>query len=124
MLAFRMRQKEAEFYFVSYPAEELLAKVRFVTRFYGERGAEAIGGAIAKKEPDDVERFVQAIERQSGAFQRDLNRRKVHQIRDFYRNETRQPIVPGAVLLFTSEELGFQPIGTYQRVGDLTPPRN
>ena len=36
MLATRMRQKDVEFYFVSYPAEDLLRKVRFVTRFYGE----------------------------------------------------------------------------------------
>jgi DGQHR domain-containing protein len=124
MLALRMRQKEAEFYFVSYPAEELLRKVRFVTRFYGGRG-EQVGGEApaAKKEPDDVERFVQAIEGHSKAFQRDLNRRKVRQIRDFYRNEARQPIIPGAVLLFTSEELSFSALGKYERVGDLAEPR-
>ena len=33
MLAFRMRQKDAEFFFVSYPEEDLLRKVRFVSRF-------------------------------------------------------------------------------------------
>ncbi len=117
MLALRMRQKESEFYFVSYPAEELLRKVRFVSRFYGERG-EVVGGTTGKgkkKEPDDVERFVQAIERNARAFQRELNRRKVRQIRDFYRNETRQPVVPGAVLLFTSEELEFHPLGQFDR---------
>ena len=32
MLALRMRQKNAEFYFVSYPAEDLLQRVRFETR--------------------------------------------------------------------------------------------
>ena len=120
MLALRMRQKESEFYFVSYPAEDLLRKVRFVTRFYGERG-EVVGGE-KHKEPDDVERFVQAIEGSSGSFQRELNRRKVRQIRDFYRNETRQPIVPGAVLLFTPEQLKFRSLPGQDRAGHLVEP--
>jgi DGQHR domain-containing protein len=120
-----MRQKESEFYFVSYPAEDLLRKVHFVTRFYGERG-EAVGGDVpktGKKEQDDIERFVHAIEGHSKAFQRDLIRRKVRQIRDFFRNETKQPIVPGAILLFTSEQLEFNPIGKYERAGDLVEPK-
>jgi DGQHR domain-containing protein len=126
MFAQRMRQKESEFYFVSYPAEDLLRKVRFVTRFYGDRG-QVIGGddgkAKKKKEPDDVERYVQAIEKNSKSFQRDLNRRKVKQIKDFYRNETRQPVIPGAVLLFTPEKLEFQPLRGMERAGNLVEPR-
>ena len=124
MFALRMRQKESEFYFVSYPAEDLLKKVRFVSRFYGERG-ESIGGEQPKKQsgPDDVERYVQAIEKNSGSFQRDLNQRKVRQIKDFYRNETRQPVIPGAVLLFTPEKLEFQPLRGMERAGNLVEPR-
>ncbi len=127
MLALRMRQKDSEFYFVSYPAEELLQKVKFVTRFYGERG-EWVGGEEKasrrrQKAPDEVERFVEAIERASGAFQRELNRRKVRQIRDFYRNVSTQPLIPGAVLLFTEESLEFTPLGRFERAGDLVPPR-
>lgn len=123
MLALRMRQKESEFYFVSYPAEDLLRKVRFTSRFYGE-GGEVVGGEHHRGyEGDDVERFVRAIEGTSGAFQRDLNRRKVRQIRDFYRNEAQQPLIPGAVLLFTSEQLSFTPIGKFERAGDLSEPR-
>ena len=122
MLALRMRQKEAEFYFVSYPAEDLLRKVRFVTRFYGDKKDEVVGGKI-KKQPDEVEQFVRAIEGHSKAFQRTVNRRKVHQIRDFYRNETQQPVIPGAVLLFTQEDLEFNPMGKLERVGDLVEPR-
>lgn len=121
MLALRMRQKDAEFYFVSYPAEDVLRKVRFVSRFYGERG-EAVGGEEPRREPDDVERFVRAIERSSGAFQRELSRSKLRQIRDFFRNETDQPLVPGAVLLFSSEELRFEPLPGYERLGDLREP--
>ncbi|HZN41095.1 MAG TPA: DGQHR domain-containing protein [Planctomycetota bacterium] len=120
-----MRQKESEFYFVSYPAEDLLRKVRFVSRFYGERG-QAIGGEEPKgkaKEADDVERYVQAIEKNSKSFQRDLNRRKVKQIKDFYRNEVRQPVIPGAILLFTTEKLTFQPQKGMERAGNLVEPR-
>lgn len=127
MFAQRMRQKESEFYFVSYPAEDLLRKVRFVTRFYGDRG-QVIGGEEPKgkkpKELDDVERYVQAIEKNSKSFQRDLNRRKVKQIKDFYRNETRQPVIPGAVLLFTTEKLEFQPLKGMERAGNLLEPRS
>ena len=47
----------------------------------------------------------------------------MRQIRDFFRNETDQPVVPGAVLLFTSEELKFSPIGQYEQMGDLALPR-
>ena len=127
MLALRMRQKDSEFYFVSYPAEDLLRRVRFETRFYGERG-ETVGGDASDEdtpaaEVDEVERYVRAIERSSGAFQRELNRRKVRQIRDFFRNETDQPVVPGAVLLFTAEQLAFSPIGKYEQMGDLALPR-
>lgn len=121
MLALRMRQKDAEFYFVSYPAEDLLRKVQFVSRFYGERG-ETVGGEAAK-EPDDVERFIRAIEHSDKAFQRELNRRKVRQIRDFFRNETGQPLIPGAVLLFTAEELQFHPLRDHERTGDLDEPQ-
>ncbi len=128
MFAQRMRQKESEFYFVSYPAADLLRKVRFVTRFYGERG-QVIGGDGAEntkgkaKEPDEVERYVQAIEKNSKSFQRDLNRRKIRQIKDFYRNESRQPVIPGAVLLFSPEKLEFQPMKGMERAGNLIEPR-
>ncbi|GAB4139453.1 MAG: hypothetical protein Fur0037_05720 [Planctomycetota bacterium] len=123
MFAQRMRQKESEFYFVSYPAEDLLRKVRFVSRFYGEHG-QVVGGKTPKREPDDIERFVQAIEKSSRSFQRDLNRRKVRQIKEFYRNETRQPVIPGAVLLFTPETLEFQPLKGMERAGNLVEPRS
>ena len=61
--------------------------------------------------------------RRAGAFQRELNRRKVRQIRDFFRNEADQPVVPGAVLLFTSEELALSRLGQYEQMGDLAMPR-
>lgn len=121
MLALRMRQKDAEFYFVSYPAEDLLRKTRFVSRFYGDDG-EVVGGD-KRRDPDDIERFVREIERSSDAFQRQVNRKKVAQIRNFFRNQSEQPLVPGAVLLFAEERLNFTPIGGYDRAGDLEEPR-
>jgi hypothetical protein len=36
MIATRIRQKDAVFYFVAYPSEDLLTKVRFISRFYDE----------------------------------------------------------------------------------------
>lgn len=60
MISLRMRQKDAEFYFVSYPAEDLLDRVRFVSRFYGERG-EAVGGEESRREQDEVEQFMRII---------------------------------------------------------------
>lgn len=36
MLATQIRQKDSVFYFVSYPAEDLLRKVRFISRFYAD----------------------------------------------------------------------------------------
>lgn len=121
MLALRMRQKEAEFYFVSYPAGDLLEKVRFMSRFYGERG-EQVGGESGEG-GEGAEEFFAQIERSSGAFQRELNRRKVRQIREFYRMEAQQPVIPGAVLLYTPEELEFKPFKGYERTGELEEPQ-
>jgi DGQHR domain-containing protein len=117
-----MRQKAAEFYFVSYPAADLLRKVHFVTRFYGDRGEE-VGGDRSRK-PDEIEQFIGAVEGGEKAFQRALNRTKVRQIRDFFRNEVQQPVIPGAVLLYTSEELPFRRMsGADERVGHLSEPQ-
>lgn len=122
MLAFRMRQKDAEFYFVSYPAEELLKKVRFVSRYYGGDRGEQVGGEQHRGEPDEVERFIKGIEGATDAFQRSLSRRKVSQIRDFYRTEADQPVIPGAVLLFSPESLSFRSLPGQDRVGHLNEP--
>jgi DGQHR domain-containing protein len=122
MLAFRMRQKDAEFYFVSYPAEELLKKIRFVSRYYGGGRGETVGGDRHRGDPDEVERFIKGIEGATDAFQRSLSRRKVSQIRDFYRTEADQPVIPGAVLLFSPESLSFRSLPGQDGVGHLSEP--
>ena len=45
MLATQVRQKDSVHYFVAYPAADLLEKVRFISRFYGD------GEQIAPKAP-------------------------------------------------------------------------
>ncbi|MEM3413540.1 MAG: DGQHR domain-containing protein, partial [Thermoplasmata archaeon] len=52
-----------------------------------------------------------------------LIRRKVRDIRDFYRNANEQPLIPGAILLYTPEKLDFKPLENYDTVGNLTEPR-
>ena len=124
MLATQVRQKDSVFYFVAYPTDDLLAKVRFISRFYEEEGA---GGGIAAapvQADDDVAQFIARIERTDTAFQRDLSRAKVAAIKNFYETAVSQPPVPGTVLLFTEERLNFEPVGKFDNVGNLEEPRS
>ena len=98
MLATQVRQKDGVFYFAAYPAEDLLAKVRFISRFYGE------GEQIAPEKPPKTTRSPISsanIEHTDKAFQRELVRAKVAAIRNFYETAVSQPPIPGTVLLFT-----------------------
>ena len=49
MIATQIRQKDAVFYFASYPSEELLGKVRFISRFYDEEGGGIQAGGSASR---------------------------------------------------------------------------
>ena len=104
MHATQIRQKDGIFYFASYRAKDLLAKVRFISRFYGE-GEQIAPERIA--EDDDVAQFIAKIERTDQAFQRSLSRAKVKALRNFYETAVTQPPIPGTVLLFTPERLRF-----------------
>lgn len=119
MLATQVRQKDGVFYFVAYPAEDLLRKVRFMSRFYGE--GEQIVPEEAPEE-DEIARFIAKIERSDKAFQRHLSRAKVRAITNFYETAVSQPPIPGTVLLFTPERLRFEPVGSFQHVGHLEEP--
>jgi DGQHR domain-containing protein len=119
MIATQICQKDAVFYFVAYPSEDLLTKVRFISRFYSE------GDVIQPEEvhgEDDVARFIARIERSEKAFQRHLSRAKIRSIRNFYETAISQPPIPGTVLLFTAEKLGFEPLGQLTNVGNLEEP--
>ena len=119
MIATQIRQKDAVFYFVAYPSEDLLTRVRFMSRFYDE-GEEIKPEEAA--EADDVAQFIAKIERSEKAFQRMLSRSKVKSIRNFYETAMSQPPIPGTVLLFTSQTLRFQPLDADKTVGYLQEP--
>src|SRR5215216_1093867 len=120
MIATQIRQKDAVFYFASYPSQKLLEKVRFISRFYDEEGGEI------KPEPveaeDDVAQFISKIERNDKAFQRELSRAKVGAIRNFYETAMSQPPIPGTVLLFTPQRLRFESLQEGGGVGKLQEP--
>src|SRR5690349_22566870 len=121
MLATQVRQKDSVFYFVSYPTDHVLDKVQFISRFYAEEGQIA---PAKVEEDDDVAQFISKIERSDSAFQRQLSKAKVAQIKNFYEMAVSQPPIPGTVLLFTPERLQFDPIRGFDNVGNLEEPRD
>ena len=120
MIATQIRQKEAAFYFASYSSEQLLAKVRFISRFYDEEGGEIKPEEVPAE--DDVAQFISKIERSDKAFQRQLSKNKVASIRNFYETATAQPPIPGTVLLFTPQKLHFEAWTDGSGVGRLQEP--
>jgi DGQHR domain-containing protein len=119
MFATQIRQKDAVFYFVSYPAKELLEKVRFISRYYGE------GESIKPEElpaEDEIASFIEKIEKNDRAFQRSLSRQKVRSIKNFYDTAVNQPPIPGTVLLFTNEKLRFEAEKSAANAGYLQEP--
>ncbi len=120
MLATQVRQKDSVYYFVAYPADDLLDKVRFISRYHGD--GEQIAPEPAP-EGDEIAGFIARVERSDAAFQRQLSKAKVRAIKNFYETAVSQPPIPGAILLFTSERLAFEPVGRFENVGDLQEPR-
>jgi DGQHR domain-containing protein len=122
MLATQVRQKDSVFYFAAYPAEDLLERVRFISRFYAE-GERSLSPEPGEGD-DDVGNFIGKIERTDAAFQREMSRAKVGAIKNFYETAVSQPPIPGTVLLFTAEELRFEPVKPFENVGNLEEPRS
>ena len=120
MIATQVRQKDAVFYFASYPSKDLLERVRFISRFYDEEGGEIKPEAPPAE--DDVAQFIGSIERSDKAFQREVSRGKVKAIRNFYETAISQPPIPGTVLLFTPHKLRFEAWSDNSGVGKLHPP--
>ncbi len=121
MLATQIRQKDSVFYFCAYPADDILDKVRFISRFYAEGEPSLPGDDVAPG--DEVAGFISKIEATDAAFQRQLSRAKVTTIKNFYETAASQPPIPGTVLLFTEETLQFDPVKPFTNVGNLTEPR-
>ena len=120
MIATQIRQKDSVFYFASYPSEQLLTRVRFISRYFDEAGGEIAAEPI--EEQDDVAQFIAKIERSDKAFQRELSRSKIRSIRNFYETAISQPPIPGTVLLFTPEKLQFEAWTDGSGVGRLREP--
>jgi DGQHR domain-containing protein len=121
VLATQIRQKDSVFYFCAYPSEDLLDKVRFISRFYAE-GEPSLAPDEAA-DSDEVAQFIGKIESSDAAFQRQLGKAKVTAIKNFYETAVSQPPIPGTVLLFTEEKLKFDPVKPFNNVGNLTEPR-
>jgi DGQHR domain-containing protein len=120
VLATQIRQKDSVFYFCAYPADDILDKVRFISRFYAEGEPSIAGDAV--EAGDEVAAFISKIEATDAAFQRQLSRAKVTTIKNFYETAASQPPIPGTVLLFTEERLKFDPVRPFTNVGNLTEP--
>src|SRR5262245_14991730 len=120
MIATQIRQKDAVFYFAAYPSEDLLTKVRFISRYYDEEGGQIKPEEVEAE--DDVAQFIARIERSEKAFQRTLSRSKVRAIRNFYETAISQPPIPGTVLLFTAQKLRFERLSDGNLVGHLREP--
>ena len=118
MLATRIRQKDGVFYFASYSAKDVLDKVRFISRFYGE-GEEIAPHTVPQN--DEIAQFIARVERTDEAFQRQLSRAKVRALRNFYEMAVSQPPIPGTVLLFTAETLRFSATNS-DAIGNLQEP--
>src|SRR6185436_2621697 len=114
MQATQIRQKDGIFYFASYRAADLLDKVRFISRFYGD-GEEIAPARISQD--DEIAQFISRIERT-------LSRAKVKALKNFYETAVTQPPIPGTVLLFTPEKLSFRASSAGETVGNLTEPQS
>ncbi len=116
MLAIRMRQKESVFYLAAYRASDLLRKVQFAGKSYGDEEPET-------GQDDLVMEFFRKVQTGSAFFQRRPYARKVRQIVEFYNDPKGQPLIPGAVLLYTPERLAFDPASGSELMGNLHDPR-
>ncbi|GAB4291056.1 MAG: hypothetical protein Kow0090_04360 [Myxococcota bacterium] len=119
MLALKVQQKETAFYLVSYPAGDLLRNIRFEKRIV--RLSQNEKSVSKKRLPDDVEKFISSVIESELGFQRELKTKKIQEICSFIELSIDQPPIPSTVLLYTSEELIFNPQGGTS-MGNLTEP--
>ena len=120
MLATQIRQKEGMFYFASFKAQDVLSRVRFTSRFYFE--GETIEAEAERDDP--IAKFIGSIEKSEKAFQRLLSRRKIRDIVNFYESAELQPAIPGTILLFSEDVLGFRRVSGYDSIGHLEDPKH
>lgn len=119
MLATRIRQKDGIFYFISFPAKQVLDRVRFISRYYSEDEKIEPQGVPHQ---DEVAQFIARVERTDAAFQRQISRAKIRSLKNFYEMAQTQPPIPGTVLLFTAEKLSFRALEGQEDIGNLQDP--
>ena len=95
MLATQVRQKDSVFYFAAYPAEDLLDRVRFITRFYAEGEKSLKPDRRGRRRDDEVAHFIGKIERTDAAFQREMSRAKVGRDQELLRDGDQPAAHPG-----------------------------
>src|SRR5882724_5901609 len=120
MLATQIRQKDGMFYFASFKARDVLERVRFTSRFYFE-------GETIEADPDrddPIAKFIGSVEKSEKAFQRVLSRKKIRDIVNFYESAETQPAIPGTILLFSEDVLGFRRIPNSESIGHLETPKS
>lgn len=120
MLATQIRQKDGMFYFASAKARDILSRVRFTSRFYFE--GETIEADPERDDP--IAKFIGSIEKSEKAFQRLISRKKVRDLVNFYESAETQPAIPGTVLLFAEEVLGFRRLSGQETIGHLEEPQS
>ena len=121
MLATQVRQKDSRFYFVAYPAEDLLRRVRFISRYYGE--GETIEPQAPRKD-DEVAAFIARIEQSDKAFQRQLGAPEGEADPGFLRRgRSTSRRFPARCCCSRPQPLHFEPIGSFDNVGNLEEPR-
>jgi DGQHR domain-containing protein len=72
---------------------------------------------------ESVVTFFRKVQSGSHFFQRRPYARKVRQIAEFYSDSMGQPLIPGAILLYTPEKLEFDAAAGSQLMGNLHDPR-
>src|SRR5499427_1301519 len=120
MLATLIRQKDGMFYFVSFKASDILSRVRFTSRYYFE--GETIEAEAERDDP--IAKFIGSIEKSEKAFQRQLGRKKIRDIVNFFESAETQPAIPGTILLFSEDVLGFRRVPGYDNIGHLEDPKS
>jgi len=124
--ALRMQQFGVQFYQASLTAKDIDKLVRFEVLNYGSQAGAPLRGKGRRSRSrvnwDLLERRIASSDR---AYQRQIIRRKIEQLIDYY-EQCRQardlPSIPGAVIISSDEKLSFSALDDRQRVGVLRVP--
>ena len=118
----RFARRTGSFYFVSYRAKDLLGKVRFISRFYGE-GEEIAASRMSAGRRDRAVHCADRTHRR-GAFSAACRAPRCASSTNFYETAVTQPPIPGTVLLLHQREAAISaPMATDRRRPPAGPER-